>query len=116
MSENEVKNLEDPGEGDWENAEVRMPEKAPRAVVSVAFDRGDFERIAAKARGLGEKTSEYIREAALARVRESGPRSSVGAFTSSAHAFVVSRGAVALPVGTRVGVSAEVHEAARTTV
>ena len=56
-------------EWDLEGAEKRPAVKHPRAVVSVAFRRNDFETVAAAADRFGERLSEFIREAALARAR-----------------------------------------------
>lgn len=44
--------------------------KSPRAVVSVAFAREDFELVARVARTSGMRTSEFIREASLGCARE----------------------------------------------
>lgn len=47
---------------------ARPAVKAPRAVVSVAFSRDDFQQVAASAKQHGMKTSEFIRRATLERV------------------------------------------------
>jgi hypothetical protein len=60
-------------EWDFENAERREPTRRPRAVVSVAFSRDDFELVEERAKRLGKKLSEFIREASLARARGSEP-------------------------------------------
>lgn len=53
----------------WEfTDEPASPQRPPRAVVSVAFSRADFERVESYAREHGQKISEAIREAVLARV------------------------------------------------
>lgn len=51
----------------WEDADetVQPAVKTPRAVVSVAFSREDFESIVALAKKSGMKTSEFIRAAAM---------------------------------------------------
>ena len=67
MDDRELRALEDPEEWDSDRAEVRPPSKSARAVVSVAFARDDFGRVSEAARREGMKTSEFIREAALAR-------------------------------------------------
>jgi hypothetical protein len=64
----ELKELEDPETWDDETTEVHPPAKRGRAVVSVAFPRKDFSRVAQAARAQGLKTSEFIRQAALARL------------------------------------------------
>ena len=60
-------------EWDFENAEKREPSRRPRAVVSVAFPREDFELVERRARKLGKKLSEFIREASLARAKSPEP-------------------------------------------
>lgn len=65
MSKEELQELQDAGS--WEEpGEVVLPAaKPPRAVVSVAFSRDDFETIADHAKKHGMKISEFIRHAAL---------------------------------------------------
>ena len=62
--------LQDPGKWDLDNAEEQQPEPArpSRAVVSVAFSREDFDRVALFAENNGLKISEMIRNAALDEV------------------------------------------------
>ena len=57
-----------PDTWDWEQAEMRPPVKRARVIVSVAFPRPDFERVAAYAERVGKRTSEFIREATLQSV------------------------------------------------
>ncbi|HUG16859.1 MAG TPA: hypothetical protein VMM78_17765 [Thermomicrobiales bacterium] len=64
-SEKELKELEDPDTWDETQAQVHQPPKHRRAVVSVAFPRDDFERVADAANASGMKLSEFIRHAAL---------------------------------------------------
>ena len=52
---------------DIDQAEVRPATHKPRAVVSVAFNRDDFNRVTEAAQRSGVKTSEFIREATLDR-------------------------------------------------
>ena len=61
----ERKELQSPESWDWERAESRPARKKPRAVVSVAFNRDDFETVAAFAERAGMKLSEFIRSAAM---------------------------------------------------
>ena len=75
----ELDDLQNPE--NWDEGNVRPPVKAPRAVVSVAFSREDFERIVAAARARGMKTSEFIRYAALAEA--AGARQPSGPITVS---------------------------------
>jgi hypothetical protein len=66
VSKDELAELQDPET--WaDDGEVRPPVKSPRAIVSVAFSREDFETVARYAREHGMKTSEFIRHAALDR-------------------------------------------------
>lgn len=65
MTDAEEKHLQDPKTWDWERAEARPGRKKPRAVVSVAFGRDDFETVARYAERAGMKLSEFIRSAAL---------------------------------------------------
>ena len=60
--EEELQNAEN---WDFENAEKMPGRKNARAVVSVAFNRDDFELVGQRAEQLGMKTSEFIREATL---------------------------------------------------
>jgi len=68
MDDTELDELQRPET--WENGdgELRAPVKAPRAIVSVAFSRDDFQHVAKYAKQHGMKTSEFIRRAALERV------------------------------------------------
>jgi hypothetical protein len=65
MDDKEREELENPESWDWERAESRPGRKKPRAVVSVAFNRDDFETVAAFAERAGMKLSEFIRSAAI---------------------------------------------------
>ena len=67
MNDKELAGLEDPENWDYEHAERRPGRKQARAVVSVAFAREDFERVSEGAQRLGQRTSEFIRVAALRR-------------------------------------------------
>lgn len=70
--EEQLRELEDPKT--WEEAgEVHPAVKSPRAVVSVAFPRDEFGRVAEAARAEGVKISAFIREAAVERA-ERGDR------------------------------------------
>ncbi|MCL4534328.1 MAG: hypothetical protein M1370_04110 [Bacteroidetes bacterium] len=75
---------------DYENAEKRTGVKMPRAIVSVAFSREDFETVADHAHRLGMKTSEFIRQAALEKVKHRAGRGIVlSSSASSGSATVV---------------------------
>jgi len=65
MDDKEREELQNPESRDWERAEARPGRKKPRAVVSVAFNRDDFETVAAFAERAGMKLSQFIRSAAI---------------------------------------------------
>ena len=67
MSKRGDRELEAPGNWDYESAERRSPARPARVVVSVAFPRDDFEQVAKCAEIQGMRTSEFIRVAALDR-------------------------------------------------
>jgi len=65
MDDKEREELQNPESWDWARAESRPGRKKPRAVVSVAFNREDFETVAASAERAGVKLSQFIRSAAI---------------------------------------------------
>ena len=65
----EEKGLQNPETWNFDQAVVSPGVQKPRAVVSVAFTRADFERVAGAAQQSGMKTSEFIRGAALAKAK-----------------------------------------------
>ena len=65
MDEEELEELQNAGSWEEDGAIAQPAGKAPRAIVSVAFPREDFERVTAQAKLAGMKTSEFIRQAAL---------------------------------------------------
>lgn len=68
---------------DYDSAERRPGSPRGRVVVSVAFHRGDFNRVAVCAEQTGKRTSEFIREAALEKARRHRELMSVSAFSGS---------------------------------
>ena len=62
--------LERAEEWNWDRSSSRAAVKRPRAVVSVAFSRDDFERLDEYADRHGLTLSELIRDAALSRIGE----------------------------------------------
>jgi hypothetical protein len=58
---------------DFEHPIVRKPSKPARIVVSVAFHQDDFQQVSKCARLIGEKTSQYIRDAAIEKSRVKSP-------------------------------------------
>jgi hypothetical protein len=65
MDDKEREELHNPESWDWERAESRPGRKKRRAVVSVAFNREDFDMVAAFAERAGMKLSQFIRSAAI---------------------------------------------------
>lgn len=65
MNDQAIETLEDQDAWDFEHAERRPGAKDTRSVVSVAFARDEYERVAKCAARLNKRTSEFIREAAL---------------------------------------------------
>ena len=65
MDDKEREEPQNPESWDWERAQARPGRKKPRAVVSVAFNREDFETVAAFAERAGMKLSQFIRSAAI---------------------------------------------------
>jgi hypothetical protein len=69
VNDDEIAQLQDESEWDWEAAErVRVP-RGNRAVVSVGFKSSDFALVAAAARKRDQPLSQFIREAAVDRAR-----------------------------------------------
>jgi hypothetical protein len=62
--------LEREDEWAWNDSVAKPAVKRPRAVVSVAFNRYDFERLDQYAERHGIKLSELIRQGALLRIGE----------------------------------------------
>lgn len=85
MDDTELRELEDRETWDDDVGEVRPPVKAPRAVVSVAFARDDFERVSEFARRAGMKTSEFIRRSALEAVGSQVSGVTITSITGSIH-------------------------------
>jgi hypothetical protein len=94
MSDDQLRELED--HEAWEEGERREPVRAPRAVVSVAFSRADFETVSKAAAERKMKTSEFIRTAALDRAIDQPTHSvvlSVVGAVRQEHSLSQSRGA-----------------------
>jgi len=71
LEKRDLEELQNPGSWDDSKLEVVEPSKKPRAVVSVAFQRHEFELVAGQARREGVSTSGFIRVAAVRRARAS---------------------------------------------
>lgn len=62
----ELSELQDESQWDFEHAERQRAPAGARAVVSVAFKSPDFALVTAAAREAGQPTSQFIRQAAVA--------------------------------------------------
>ena len=67
MNIKDSKELENIDSWDIEKAEIHKPVKPSRVVASVSFSRDEFNRISKYAEGIEKKTSQFIREAAIAK-------------------------------------------------
>lgn len=68
MIDKEFEELYDPETWDDESAEVHIPTRRPRAIISVPFSLDEIERIDTVACERGVRASALIREAVLGRV------------------------------------------------
>lgn len=69
MTKSDFDSLGNPESWDFDNAELRQPERAGRTVVSVSMSRDEFQLVSEYAEQLRMKTSEFLRKTALSRVR-----------------------------------------------
>jgi hypothetical protein len=83
MKDDELEELQNREEWDFEDGERRPGAKSTRAVVSVAFAREDFERVSACAEQSRKRTSQFIREAALEKVSRYERPAVLAAFSGS---------------------------------
>jgi hypothetical protein len=83
MGHEAEKGLDSSGNQERDQPENIEPVKSARVVVSVAFQKNDFARVAASARRHGKKTSEFIRDAALEQAGGQSPRNQIYAFGNS---------------------------------
>jgi hypothetical protein len=92
MNDKERADLQDPDSWDYERAIELPASKKPRAVVSVAFAREDFERVAMAARRDGKKISEFVRDAAIGQVASPGARATLMVSSAGAGSLIVTGG------------------------
>ena len=104
MSDSELEELQNPDNWAFEHAEKGKRTRAPRAIVSVAFSREDFEKVGRCAEQLSMRTSEFIRDSAVARATRQIGLGSVSSFSSNATRAVFSDRVLSI---TRVGASSE---------
>ena len=89
LGDKELEELMNPDSWDDSKLEILEPARRPRAVVSVAFQRDDFELVARQARRSGMTTSGFIREAALNVAKASTTAASIQWIGHTAGAFLV---------------------------
>jgi hypothetical protein len=85
----ELEDLQNPEHWDYERAERRPAAKAGRAVVSVAFPRDDFQLVANAADREGERLSEFVRKAAVARARDQEPRPALASVSGGGYGIAL---------------------------
>ena len=74
MDKTEDSEIEKLDNWDVDKADVKLPVKPSRVVVSVSFQRDDFELVSKHAALLGIKTSQFIRDAVIERtLKQSSP-------------------------------------------
>ncbi len=75
MKPQELEDLENPDNWDYDNAQKRPGTRNRRSVVSVGFTREDFEKVSQLAEQLGVTVSGFIRYATLEKLtlQTSGP-------------------------------------------
>ncbi len=100
MPDDQELNLQDESTWDFDKAETRPASRSSRVVVSVAFTRQDFERVAEHAESVNMKTSEFIRTAALDKVSKPAEASGIACSVSNA-GFIIS--------GSQIGTSTQVR-------
>ena len=71
MIPDELAELQNPDNWDFDNAVEVKPRRKARAIVSVAFPSADFERVCKAAEKVGTKVSQYIRHAAMQKATPS---------------------------------------------
>ena len=83
MDDQELLDLEDPDNWDFENVQIQEPLDHRRAIVSVAVCRDDFKAIAAAARKCGMTVTAFMRLAATEKAVHIHTRSSHEGIVSS---------------------------------
>lgn len=85
MNDENMQALQDTQEWEFESAELHQPVRGTRAraVVSVAFSSEDFSMVVDAAQREGLKMSQFIREAALERVRGRPVITEVGSYSGT---------------------------------
>ena len=86
MTDRQLKELEKEDNWDYEHAQRRPGHKKGRAVVSVAFSRGDFEEVASQAERAGKPVSTFIRDVVLGH---EVTHTQVAAFTSGLRGSII---------------------------
>ena len=83
MDDTETQVLEDPESWDYERTEKRPGVKGARAVVSVAFTSEDLQQVGEAAQRLGQRTSQFIRDAALEKAFGQKKLATLSSFSGS---------------------------------
>ena len=97
MNDRNLQDLEKAASWDFESAQHRPPVKGGRAVVSVAFNRSDFERVAECAERRGLRTSEFIRQAALDMTAQNTRFAALTSISPSVSCWIVTGVSLAAP-------------------
>jgi hypothetical protein len=92
MRKRDLKGLEASDSWNLEMGQRRPPAQAARAIVSVAFSREAFERVAESAERAGRKVSEFIREAALEKATQTRDEAVLTSATGSISGPIVFNG------------------------
>lgn len=70
MDEDELRELQDPSNWDYENAQIGVPVDDVGAVVAVRFSADEFERVARRAAETGVSLTSFVRDSVLDRVAQ----------------------------------------------
>lgn len=73
MDDHDLKELEDPATWSDDEGYILPPARNPGAVVSVRFSLDEFVRLGQRASDQGLKVTDFIRNAALDRVKAEDP-------------------------------------------
>lgn len=83
LTEAEEQELRDPNTWDSDNEGIQEPSRPARAVVSVAFSREDYKRLAEAAAVLDKGVSTMIREIVLGNLPNAGLSRAIFAYSIS---------------------------------
>ena len=103
------KQLEDEQSWDFDAAVVGVPPKLSRVVCSVAFQRREFDLVAAYAERVGKKTSQFIREAAMEKAA-GGPGPAASMYASGSAGTIWVHGPILATSAVAAAVKADLSE------